>query len=76
MPLDVLVRAAETEPQSPALREGAARLFAGSTQFQKEHGIGVRIPAGLARLLLEHVLESGDDNKRLSALGTFDNPRS
>jgi hypothetical protein len=71
MPLNVLVQAAETEPHSPALREGAAPLFATGVQFHKEHGIGVRLPPGLERLLLEHVLESGDDNKRLWALGTF-----
>jgi hypothetical protein len=71
MPLDVLLEAARSEPQTGSLREGAARLFAG-WHFRKQRARDLRrIPRDLKVLLLEHTLRSTDEDKLARARRAF-----
>jgi hypothetical protein len=71
LPLDVLVRAAETQPQTEALLEGAARFFAGWDFGQHRGEELAQLPPDLERRLLEHSLASPDDDKRSRARNAF-----
>lgn len=71
MPFEALVRAAQAEPQSAELREGAARLFAGWS-FGNERGSDLaKIPSDLRRELLGHALRSADEDRRDRARRAF-----
>ncbi len=71
MPLEVLVEAALGEPRSEQLLEGAARLFA-SWEFWQERKLELAgVPGDLKRELLQHALESDDEDKRSRALAAF-----
>jgi len=71
LPLDALVRAAQTEPSTDALLEGAARFFAG-WDFRKQRKKELRrLPADLKRVLLEHCVASADEGKRRSGTRAF-----
>ena len=72
LPLDVLVEAAQTNPQEEALREGAARLLAG-WEFWSQRGADLdKLPPDLKRSLLSHALESADEDKRKRARAAFE----
>jgi hypothetical protein len=71
MPFEALVRAAQAEPQSAELLEGAARLFAGWS-FGNERGSDLaKIPSNLRRELLGHALRSADEDRRDRARRAF-----
>jgi hypothetical protein len=71
LPLDALVEAAQHEPRSDELLEGAARLFASWHFGQKRGDELARVPAELKRALLEHARRSNDGDKRARAARRF-----
>jgi hypothetical protein len=71
LPLDVLVEAAQAEPQTESLLEGVMRLF-GGWDFRKRRRRDLqRIPAELKQTLLELALASPDEGKRTHAQRAF-----
>jgi hypothetical protein len=71
LPLDVILDAAQTRPQTSSLREGTARLFAGLHFATQRRADLKRIPTELKRTLLEHAVASQDENKRRRAQHAF-----
>jgi hypothetical protein len=71
MPLEALLEAAQQEPRTDALLEGAVRLFAGwrfgTTRKQDLR----RIPRGFNRVLLQHGMRSPGRDKRARAKRAF-----
>ncbi len=66
LPLDVLLSAIG-DASSERIREGAARLFSSWWFGRSRAAERAQIPAGLRRILLDHVMASSDEDKRARA---------
>ena len=74
LPLDVLVEAAEAEPQTESLLEGAVRLFVGWDFREGRRRDLERLPADLKQTFLELALASPDEGRRRNAQRAFGSP--